>query len=70
MKRGLYHTLNRVNRSAEFFHKPEVYPAFDRILAEGLAAFSVKLFCFALMLNHRRRVLQPAADGKLSRFMR
>ena len=54
----------------EIFHKPEDYAAFERILAEGLVSYDVTLFCFELMPNHWHLVLQPNADGELSRFMR
>ena len=67
---GSYHVLNRGNGHAEIFHKPEDYAAFDRILAEGLATNSLKLFCFQLRPNDWNRVLQPAVDEGFSRFMR
>jgi putative transposase len=62
--------LNRGNGRQEIFHKPEDYAAFELILAEGLAAYDVKLLCFVLMPNHWHLVLQPHVDGELSRFMR
>ena len=69
-RRELYYVLNRGNGCAEIFHEPEVYAVFERILAEGWAAYSVKPFCFQLMPNHWHRGLQPAVDGELSQFVR
>jgi len=67
---GLYHALNRGNARAEIFHAPEDYQAFERIIAEGLKAYDVALFCYQLMPNHWHLVLRPNRDGEMSKFLR
>lgn len=67
---ALYHALNRGNARGTIFHKDEDYEAFERILAEGLGRYAVRLFAHELMPNHWHLVLQPDVDGEMSRFMR
>jgi putative transposase len=67
---GLYHALNRGNGRQAIFHTTEDYAAFERILAEGVAAYDVTLFCYQLMPGHWHLVLRPNSDGELSRFIR
>ncbi len=57
--RALYHPLNRGNARGTNFHKDEDYEAFERILAEGLERYHVRLFGYELMPNHRHLVLRP-----------
>ena len=67
---ALYHALNRGNARAPIFHKDEDYEAFERILAEGLDRYKVRLLGYELMPNHWHLVLRPEADGEMSRFLR
>ena len=67
---GLYHALNRGNSRAAIFRKEADYEAFERILGEGLARYSVLLFCYQLMPNHWHLVLRPTQNGEMSRFLR
>jgi putative transposase len=67
---GLYHALNRGNARATIFHKEDDYEAFERILADGLSRYAVRLFGYELMPNHWHLVLRPDCDGEMSRFLR
>lgn len=67
---GLYHALNRGNARAAIFRKDADYEAFERIVAEGLARYRVRLFCYQLMPNHWHVVLRPDQDGEMSRLLR
>ncbi len=67
---GLYHALNRGNAREDIFRKDADYEAFERILADGLAKYPVKLFAYQLMPNHWHLVLRPSQDGAMSQFLR
>ena len=67
---GLYHALNRGNSRATIFHQEDDYEAFERILADGLSRYAVRLFGYELMPNHWHLVLRPDGDGEMSRFLR
>ena len=67
---GIYHALNRGNSRADIFHKEADFDAFERIMAEGLDRYQIKLFSYQLMNNHWHLVLSPEMDGEMSRFMR
>ena len=67
---GLYHALNRANLRATIFHKDADYLAFERILAEALELYPVRLYAYCLMPNHYHLVLSPTEDGAMSRFMK
>ena len=49
------------------FRKEEDYEAFERILAEGLERYEVRLLGYELMPNHWHLVLRPDVDGEMSR---
>ena len=67
---GIYHALNRGNSRADIFHKQADFDAFERIMAEGLDRYRIRLFSYQLMNNHWHLVLSPEMDGEMSRFMR
>lgn len=67
---ALYHALNRGNARATIFHKDDDYAAFERILAEGLGRYEVRLLGYELMPTHWHLVLRPDVDGEMSRFLR
>lgn len=66
---SLYHVINRGNQRQRIFRKPGDYVAFEKILAEGLTRFPVKLLAYCLMPNHWHLLLEPAADDALGRFI-
>jgi putative transposase len=67
----IYHVLNRANSRRRLFRTDADYRAFLDVLIEALRRFpGVKLLAFCIMPNHWHLVLEPSADGELSRFMR
>jgi putative transposase len=65
----VYHVLNRANGRLRIFRKDEDFTAFERILAEGIERFSMRLTGYCLMSNHWHLLLWPRQDGDLSTFM-
>lgn len=65
----VYHVLNRANGRLRIFKKPEDFAAFERILAEGVKRFSIRLTGYCLMSNHWHLLLWPRGDDEVSRFM-
>jgi putative transposase len=65
----VYHVLNRANGRLRIFKKPEDFAAFERILAEGVQRFSIRLTGYCLMSNHWHLLLWPRDDDEVSRFM-
>jgi putative transposase len=51
------------------FHKAGDYQAFERVLAEGLERYPVKLFTYSVMPNHWHLVARPKTDEALGRWM-
>jgi putative transposase len=66
----LYHVLNRGVARLPLFEKPADYAAFQRVLAETLDQFPMRLLAYVLMPNHWHFVLWPRADGDLTAFCR
>ena len=65
----VYHVLNRATARLPIFEKPADYEAFERILAEGVERYEMRLLAYCLMPNHWHLLVWPQADGDLSRFM-
>jgi len=65
-----YHVLNRANGRLRMFHKDGDFLAFEQILAEGIARYSMRLCGYCTMSNHWHLLLWPVNDGELSEFMR
>ncbi len=65
----VYHVLNRANGRLRIFKKDGDFEAFERILAEGLERFPIRLLGYCLMGNHWHLLLWPREDGDLSTFM-
>ncbi|MCK5172905.1 MAG: transposase [Planctomycetes bacterium] len=69
-KGGLvYHVLNRANGKLRIFRKDGDFRAFERIIAEALDRFSMRLCGYCIMGNHWHMLLWPLEDGDLSEFM-
>ncbi len=66
----MYHVLNRANGRLRIFRKETDFEAFEKILADGTALFSMRLCGYCIMGNHWHLLLWPREDGDLSRFMR
>ena len=70
-KGGLvYHVINRANGRLRIFRKKADFEAFERILAQGIERFNMRLCGYCIMGNHWHFVLWPREDGDLSQFMR
>ena len=65
----IYHVLNRGNGRQDLFHTDADAAAFLRVLAEAKRLVPLRLLAYCLMSNHWHLVLQPLAEGDLSRFM-
>jgi putative transposase len=66
----VYHALNRANARLAIFEADEDYAAFERVLAEAVARYDMRLLAYCLMPNHFHLLLWPRTDGDLSEFMR
>ena len=66
----VYHALNRANGRLRIFKKDGDFLAFEKILAEGIDRFDMRLCGYCIMSNHWHLVLWPRADGDLTEFMR
>jgi putative transposase len=65
----VYHVLNRGNRRARIFLKPQDYAAFLDAIVEGLDRHPTEVLGLCLMPNHWHLVLCPKEDGDLTRFV-
>jgi putative transposase len=66
----VYHVLNRANGRSRIFRKDGDFLAFERVLAEGIERFGMRLCGYCIMSNHWHLLLWPVNDGDLSDFMR
>jgi putative transposase len=66
----VYHALNRANARLPIFDNDEDYVAFERVLAQAVARYDMRLLAYCLMPNHFHLLLWPREDGDLSLFMR
>ncbi len=65
----IYHALNRANARLAIFTDDGDFAAFERVLAEAVTRFDMRLLAFCTMPNHFHLLLWPRGDGDLSRFM-
>jgi putative transposase len=65
----VYHALNRSNGRLKIFKRPDDFAAFERILAEGVERFGIRLTGYCLMSNHWHLLLWPRREDELSAFM-
>ena len=66
----MYHAFNRANGRLRIFRKDDDFRAFERILAEGAEAFSMRISGYCIMANHWHLLLWPREYRDLSQFMR
>lgn len=66
----VYHAFNRANGRLRIFRKDSDFVAFEKILADGTALFSVRLCGYCILSNHWHLLVWPQEDGALSSFMR
>ncbi len=65
----IYHTLNRGTARLAIFETDDDYEAFERVLAQAVARYDMRLLVYCLMPSHFHLLLWPRRDGDLSRFM-
>ncbi len=65
-----YHVLNRRVGRLPLFETPADYAAFEKILAEAVAATRVRIPAYCLMPTHWHLLLWPRRDGELSAVLR
>jgi len=66
----VYHVLNRANGRLRIFRKENDFLAFEKILADGVSRFSMRVCGYCVLSNHWHLLLWPRGDGDLSAFMR
>jgi len=65
----VYHVINRGVGRQQLFFNDEDYLAFERVIAETLEKYPMRILSYALMPNHWHFVLWPENDQDLGRFM-
>ncbi|MGB7157109.1 MAG: transposase [Tepidisphaeraceae bacterium] len=65
----IYHVLNRSVARIRLFRRDGDFDAFERTLWEAHARLPVPILAWCVMPTHWHLVLQPHADGDLSKFM-
>jgi putative transposase len=63
------HALNRANARLAIFEDDGGFAAFERILAEAVTRFDMRLLVYCVMPKHLHLLLWPRGDGDLSQFM-
>ena len=53
----MYHALNRANARLTIFDSDEDYAAFERVLAQAVSRYDMRLLAYCLMPNHFHVVL-------------
>ena len=66
----VYHVLNRANGRLRIFRNKNDFLSFEKILAEAIELFSMRLCGYCIMSNHWLLLLWPVNDNDLSDFMR
>jgi len=66
----VYHVLNRANGRLRIFRREDDFLAFEKILADAVAMFSMRLCGYCILGNHWHLLLWPRGDGDLPVFMR
>jgi putative transposase len=64
-----YHVMNRAAGRVRLFDDDADYAAFERVLAEAVDRFGMRLCAYCLMPNHWHLVLWPKGDDELSPFV-
>ena len=60
---------NRANARLTIFEDDGDFAAFERILADAVTRYAMRLLAYCVMPNHFHLLLWPRGDGDLSRFM-
>ena len=65
----VYHALNRANGRLRIFKKDGDFLAFEKILAEGIDRFGMRICGYCIMSNHWHLLLWPPDDHSMPAFM-
>ncbi len=65
----VYHVLNRANARVQVFDNDQDYQIFEKILAEAIERFDMRLLAYCVMPNHWHLVVYPKQSGDLAKFM-
>jgi putative transposase len=65
----IFHVLNRGNAGAPLYFDDSDYEAFEKLMAETMGRFPMRILGYCLMPNHWHLVVWPENDGDLARFM-
>jgi len=65
----LYHVLNRANGRLRIFKKDLDFIAFEKILAQGIDRFGMRVCGYCIMSNHWHMLLWPRDDDSMPAFM-
>lgn len=63
-----YHVLNRANGRVQIFQNDADYAAFEKVLAEAVSRFEMRLCAYCVMPNHWHMIVWPQENGQLSEF--
>ena len=65
----VYHALNRANGRLRIFKKEGDFVAFEKILAQGIDRFGMRICGYCIMSNHWHMLLWPPDDDSMPAFM-
>ena len=66
----VYHVLNRANGRLRIFRKKDDFLSFEKLLAQGIKNYQMRICGYCIMGNHWHLLLWPHNNGDLSEFMR
>jgi putative transposase len=61
--------LNRANARLTEFEDDGDFAAFERIVADAVTWYAMRLLAYCVIPNHFHLLLWPRGDGDISRFM-
>lgn len=64
-----YHVVNRANARTQIFNTSADYQHFIDILTDTVEFLNMRVLAYCLMPNHWHLLVEPRADGDLSRFV-
>lgn len=65
----LHHVISRGNDRQNLFNSQIDYQTYLELIQESQKLFPVKIYNYVLMSNHIHMLIEPLAEGSLSRFM-
>ncbi len=65
----VYHIINRASGRVPIFNTKKDYIAFERVLAEAVSLFGVRLLAYCVMPNHFHLAIYTEHDGQMQKFV-